>query len=856
MQSEMELPFAGLHQLCAPMLDRLDALPDPQQDALRVAFGLTTGRAPDRFLVALAALGLLAEFAQKHPLLCIVDDAQWLDSASGQVFGFVARRLVAESVLMLFGIREPSEERHLVGLPELILHGLANDDAQALLAAAVPGRVDPRVRDRVIAETRGNPLALLELPKGMTAAELSGGFPVPHSRDLPGQLEEHFLRRLETLPEATQHLVLLAAADPTGDVALLWRAAETLGVGREAVVADTEQLVEIGAQVQFRHPLVRSAIYSGASSEERREVHLALVAAMDPQTDPDRRAWHRGLATAGPDEEVASELERSAARAQARGGLAAASAFLERSVALTEDSQKRAERALAAAQAQIQAGAFDGAARLLATAESDAQTEFQRARIDLLRGRIASTAGTDTEACAQLLKAARRLEPLDVGLARETYLEALAAAMYAAHLERSGQLREVALAARAASVSSDPSRLSDLLLEGFSLLVTEGLAAATPTLQEAVRASSGEELSVERGLQWGAMAVTAAAILWDFESMAQVVLRQTEFARRSGALASLCIALTGSVYVTAWCGDLATAATLATEQDALTEATGIRQAPVGAVLHAALRGDEHHSSTIIEAAIDLANARGEGMAATDGHWAAAILSNGRSCYEEALARSMRATEAPALHFVAWALPELIEAAVRTGNDALAVDAFERFADRTKATRGNWARGIYARCQALVSNGETAEEHYRTAVECLSRTALRPEHARSHLLYGEWLRRQNRRADARAQLRSAHDMFNGMGMLAFAERARHELRATGETVRKRQEDTRNDLTPQEEHIARLAAEGRTNPEIGAQLFISARTVEWHLRKVFTKLGITSRRGLRDALPERAGTGGRI
>jgi DNA-binding CsgD family transcriptional regulator/tetratricopeptide (TPR) repeat protein len=849
-ESEMELPFAGLHQLCASMLPQVESLPEPQQNALRVAFGLVSGDAPDRFLVALATLGLLSEVALQRPLAVVVDDAQWLDAASAQVFGFVGRRILAESVLMLFAVREPTEDRHLAGLPEVLLHGLTDHDARALLLTATPGRVDVHVRDRIVAETRGNPLALLELPVDMTAAELAGGFVVPHSADLPLRLEENFLRRLEALPEATQRLMLVAAADPTGDVTLLWRAAATLGIGRDAAAAaDAEQLVEIGGRVRFRHPLVRSAIYSGVSVEDRRAVHLALAAAMDPEIDPDRRVWHLASAAAGPDEEVASELERSAGRAQSRGGLAAAAAFLQRSVALTQDPDRRADRALAAAQAQLQAGAVDEALRLLAAAEIDAQTELQRARVDLLRGKIASAGGPSTEASAQLLKAARRLEPLDVSLARATYLDAWAAAMLAGLLGKS-QLREVSEAARAAPPSPDP-HLPDLLLDGLSLLIAEGLAAATPTLRQAVRSFPHEELSVEKGLQWGALASTAAATLWDFGSMEASNSRQTELARRAGALAPLCITLTADVFNLVWRGELAAAAALAAEAETVSDATGIRIAPYGPLLLAGVRGDERHGLMFIEAVVEHARARGEGTAAQVGLWANAVLYNGLARYEQALPLALQASEeAPEFFIGPWALPELIEAAVRTSNDALAARAVERLAGSTRWSESDWGRGIFARCQALVSRDETAEECYREAIDSYSRTPLRPDQARAHLLYGEWLRRRSRRVDARDQLRIAHDMFTEIGMLAFAERALHELRATGATVRKRREDTRDDLTSQEELIARLAVEGRTNPEIGAQLFLSPRTVEWHLRKVFAKLGITSRRGLRDVLPAQA------
>jgi DNA-binding CsgD family transcriptional regulator len=851
-ESEMELPFAGLHQLCAPMLADVGNLPEPQQNALRVAFGLISGEAPDHFLVGLAVLSLLAEVAMRRPLLCVVDDAQWLDAASAQVLGFVARRILAESVLMLFAIREPSGDRQLVGLPELVLRGLGDEDARALLTAAAPGPIDASVRDRVVAETRGNPLALLELPKTMSAVELAGGFPVPHSGDLSGQLEQHFLRRLEALPEETQRLLLAAAADPTGSVALLWRAARALGIGAAATVAaDADQLLEIGICVQFRHPLVRSAIYSGADSKDRRAVHLALAEATDPKTDPDRRAWHLALAAPGPDEEVAAELERSASRAQARGGLTSAAAFLQRSVALTRDPERRGDRALAAAHAQVLAGEFDAALRLLAIAEFDAQNEPQRVRIDLLRGQVAAAGGPVAEAPARLLKAAKRLEPLDIHLARETYLDALGSAMYLNQHHGDSRLHEVAHAALAAPVSDGPPRLTDLLLDGFSLLAIEGRAAAGPVLRRALATFHSEDLPAEKGLLWGNLTAVAAGTLWDFESSVAIYRRQSEVARRAGALAPLCLTLSGDVYMMVLRGELTAAAALADEVDTLTDAIGLPHIPQGGLLVASFTGDVPDSSAYIQAGIDLASARDEGSSAQVGRWAQAILSNGLARYGPALSAAQLATQGVIEWMITpWVLPELIEAAVRTGNDALAIDALERLEESTRLSQGDWGWGVLARGQALVSNDDMAGEHYCTAIECFSRAGLRPDQARSHLLYGEWLRRQNRRADARDQLRRAYDMFSEIGMLAFTERALQELRATGETVRRRRDHTRDDLTPQEELIARLALEGQTNREIGAQLFISPRTVEWHLRKVFIKLGVTSRKGLRNSLLPRA------
>ena len=450
-EAEMELPFSGIHQLCAPVLDQLDALPQPQQDALNVALGLAPGDVPDRFLVGLAVLGLLSAAAEERPLLCLVEDAHWLDAASGLILGFVARRLLADSVAIVAAIREPNTRHDFDGLPELRLRGLAEEDARTLLMSAVPGRIDDRVRDRIVAETRGNPLALLDLPRSMSAAELAGGFELLPATDLPRHLEEQYHQRAGELPEATQRLLLLAAAEPLGDATLVWRAAQALGIDRSSLApAEDAQLVEIGARVRFRHPLVRSAVYRAAASSERRDAHRALAETTDPDTDPDRRAWHRAHAAVGVDEAVAAELERSADRARARGGAAAAAAFLARAAELTPDPAERGRRALAAAQAKFDAAAADAALDLLATAELAPLDEFQRAWLERLRAEITFARTRGSDAPALLLDAARRLEPLDAAMARETHLEAMAAAMFAGRLGDGPGVREAAEAARAA----------------------------------------------------------------------------------------------------------------------------------------------------------------------------------------------------------------------------------------------------------------------------------------------------------------------------------------------------------------------------------------------------------------------
>jgi len=844
-QSEMELAFAGVHQLCAPLLGHAERLPVPQREALRVAFGLAAGPPPDRFLVGLAVLSLLSEVAGERPLICMVDDEQWLDRASAQALGFVARRLAADPVGLVFAAREPGAE--LDGLPELVLEGLGDDDARALLAAALAGPLDTRVADLIVAETRGNPLALLELPRGLGPAELAGGFGLPGAAPLAGRIEDSFARQLAALPDQTRRLLQLAAADPSGDMALVWRAATRLGIPVQAAAPAVEAgLAEFGGRVRFRHPLVRSAVYRSVALPVRQEMHAALAEVTDPIADPDRRAWHRAQAAPGPDEEVAAELERSAGRAQARGGLAAAAAFLERSVLLTADPARHAERALAAAQASLQAGAFGKALDLLATAEAGALDEFQRARIDLTRGHTAFASGHST-APSLLLNAARRLEPLDLGLTRETCLTAWGAAIVAA--EQSGEgdvLLEICRAVRALPPPPGAPRPLDLMLDGLALLIADGHAAAAGAMQRAANAVSN--IPVEEVLRWGWVATGASAAVWDDEALHAISARQVQLVRDAGALAELPLHLAQLGIARAWMGDFAGAASLVAESDSVAAATGSHFVPYALLRLRALQGREAEATAAIASAIEQAAASGQ-AAATHAHFAAAVLHNGLARYDEATSAARKATANPFDPWGSmWALPELVEAAARNGDPELARDALEQLAGTTRPAATDWALGIEARCQALLSDGAAAETLYRQAVDRLGRTMLRTELARAHLLYGEWLRRENRRVDARAQLRAAHEQFVSIGMEAFAERARRELAATGETVRSRSEQARDQLTPQEAQIARLARDGLSNPQIGAQLFLSTRTVEWHLGKIFAKLGIGSRRELRVALAQ--------
>ncbi|WP_373861412.1 helix-turn-helix transcriptional regulator [Nocardia grenadensis] len=847
-ESEIELAFAGLHQLCAPHLDRLQHLPVPQRDALRTAFGMSTGPAPDRFLVGLAVLGLLSEIAERRPLICLIDDLQWLDRASAQVLAFVARRLGTESIGLVFATRSVS--RDLVGVPELPVGGLGDADARALLDAVLTGPIDVRVRDQIVFETRGNPLALLELPRGLTPSELAGGFGFPSLVALSGSIEEKFVRQIGTLPEQTRLLLQIAAADPSGDPALVWRAAARYGLGADAMAsADDAGLAEFGTRVRFRHPLARSAAYRSASAHDRQRVHRALAEATDQQLDPDRRAWHRAQAAPGPDEYIAVELEHSAGRARARGGLAAAAAFLERAATLTLDPEKRAGRALAAAQATTQAGALDAARDLLTMAESGKLNTLQQANVDVVRAQLAFITSRGGDAPSLLLKAATRLEPIDADLSRATYLDALVAAIFAGSLAApGGTVLDVAAAAGAAPRPSHAPRSADLLLDGTAAGLNTGYAAGVPVLRRAL-ARFGADMSAEEELRRLYPACITAMRLWDDDRWDALSARYVRLAREVGALSELPLALTARAYLLLFTGALTAAASLVDELEAVTEATGSGLASYGAMGLAALRGDETGASELIDATMRDVTRRGEGIGITFAGWANAALNNGLGRYDKAVAAARHATaDDTDLASLCWSLVELIEAAARCGMTDTASRACGRLSEMADASGTAWALGAQTRSRALLSEGETAERLYREAIAHFGKTRLRVDLARAHLVYGEWLRRERRRGDAREQLRTAHGMLEAMGIAAFAERAHRELRVAGGTARRSSLPVEHaELTAQEAQIARMARDGLSNPEIGTRLFISARTVQYHLRKVFTKLDITSRSQLDRVLP---------
>jgi DNA-binding CsgD family transcriptional regulator len=846
--AETQFAFGAVHQLSSSLMGRVDALPEPQQTALRVAFGQQAGAAPDRFLIGLAVLNLLAEAAEEEPLLCIVDDAQWLDEASAQVLAFVARRLGAEDVAMLVALRDPTDDgdiRAFAGLPELRLTGLAERDARALLAAAVRTPLDDEVRDRIVAEARGNPLALLELPRSASPTRLAGGFELPDALSVPRGIEDGFRRRSSDLPTETQLLLLLAAAEPTGDAALLWRAAEELGLEPEAAgPAETAGLLEIDTRVRFRHPLVRSAVYRACTEPDRRRVHGALAAATDPQSDPDRRAWHRARAVLGTDEEAAAELERSAGRARARGGLAAAAAFLQHAAELTPEPARRATRALIAAQAKHAAGASEAASELLTIAAAGPLDALQGARLELLRAQIAFHLTRDHEAPRMLLDAARTFAPLDAPLARETYLDAFDAAL----VNGGREAEHVARAALGGPEAGVPPRPADLLLDGFVTTFTAGYASGVPALRLAVEAFGNDveagDVVRGRGGRWLWLASRTAVGILDGRLAHQLASHHVQLARETGELATLPAALSFLVSVLTLTGELDRAGELAAESIAISEAIGAAPLRHGPVMLAAWRGDRAAATLLTETTRgDLANPQGGGEVAV-AEYAMAVLHNGLGNYDLAQAAAERACETDELGTRNVYLPELIEAAVRAGRPDVAADPLEQLDARARACNTPWALGLAARSRALTSEGATAEESYREAIERLGQSVMKSETARAHLVYGEWLRREGRRQDAREQLRTAHVLLSDMGAQAFAARAARELRATGEHPRKRSAQPTDALTPHELQIARLVATGATSREVAAQLFLSPRTIEAHLRNIFRKLGITSRRQLKD------------
>ena len=847
-ESEMQFPYAGLQLLCVPLLDNLARLQPAQREALSVAVGADTGPEPDRFLVGLAMLNLLSLAAKLQPLVCVIDDAQWIDRSSAQVLAFVARRLEAQPIMILLAKRDMPRVGDLDGLPELRLDGLSATDARTLLGRAIPGRVDQPVVERIITETRGNPLVLLELARAMSPADLAGGFGVTTAGEQWGPLEDDFVERVSRLPRDSQRLLLTAAAEPIGDPSLLWRAAAHLGLPRDAAEPlESEALLRFGSRVAFRHPLLRSVTYGVATNDERRGVHRALAMATDSVSDPARRAWHLAQAADGPDETLAQELERRAPSVRGRGGPAAAAAFLEKATLLTLDPGPRADRALAAAAAKHEAGADHAAARLLLTAEMGLRKESRQVRLERQRAQIASAARQGDDPAELLSRAARQLEPLEPALARETHLEALAAAISAGRLGLVRSTTDVAKVAQAGPPAVPPQRAIDHLLDGLVVRFTQGYPAAAAPLAQALEGfhHAGTE---DEATRWRWLACRVAAELWDDETWHTLTSLDVRLAREEGAVAVLPAALNNRAVAELHFGEFAAASGLIEEAAAVSTAMEAAACPDASLLLAAWRGREDRAQELFEAARRDAFDRGEGLTLATVSLAAAVLHNSLGRHHEALAAARDATELDDLGLLGWTLAELVEAAARAGEPDAAALALRQLSERARLSGTEWALGIEARSRALLSDGQAAEGLYREAIDRLGRSRIKVHLARAQLSYGEWLRRKGRRLDAREPLRAARESFTSMGAAAFAERAHRELLATGEKVRSRSVDSGRQLTPQEARIALMARDGLSNPAIGARIFVSPRTVEYHLHKVFAKLQIKSRTELHIVLPD--------
>jgi DNA-binding CsgD family transcriptional regulator/tetratricopeptide (TPR) repeat protein len=843
--SETQLPYAALQVLCAQLPDDAGQLPSVQRDALATAMGQLAGSEPDRFLLGLATLNLLAGAADPRPLLCMVDDAQCLDQASAQALAFVARRLESKPVVLLFATRDQPDVGGLRGLPELRLQGLPHVDTRLLLARSMPGAIDPIVADRIVEEARGNPFALLELTRAASAAEMAGGFGVSLSRDLAPQIGEKLLQQVVALPPQSRQLLLTAAAEPLGNPRLLWRAAAELQLPRSAAgPLRSEGLLSLAPRVVFRRPLLRFAVHQLATEEERRDVHFALALATDPERYPDHHVWHLAHAADGPDEGLASELERLAPVARRRGGLPATAAFLEQATVLTAHPGRLADRAIAAAEAKRAAGADHDATRLLSTAEMYHLDDQREGRIQRQRAHISAHGNPDV-----LVDAARRLQAARPELARTTYLEALAAAMAAGRLQPAGRSAVIAEAALLAPPAIQPTA-GDRLLAGLATRLTRGREESRKPLTDALAAFATTDLS-DRDAPWTGLASRVAADLWDDAAWDALSRRGVQYAKDAGTVADLPAALDRHAVAQVHFGGFSVASQLLAEARAVGSPTGTGRVAHASMLLTAWCGRGEPASRQLEAARRDALGRSDGLALTVGALSAAVLFAGQGRYDEALQAAREAAEdvggPDEFECRSWALAELVEAAARTGDLGEASLALRRLEDRLDGSASEWAVGTRALLRALISGDDEAERWYRQAVEQLARCKVRTQLARAQLLYGEWLRRRGRRSDARVPLRAARQLLTTMGAGAFTERAHRELLATGERAQPRSVVASRQLTPQEIRIAALARDGLSNPAIGARIFVSPRTVEYHLGKVFAKLGISGRGELHLVFP---------
>jgi DNA-binding CsgD family transcriptional regulator len=842
-ESESHLGFAAAHQLLMPFLPALGRLPEPQRQALGVAFGLVSGPPADPFLVGLAALTLLSDAAEVRPVLCVIDDAHWLDQESADLLRFVARRLLADRVGMLFAVREaPAIDPQ--PLPELVVHGLPDQAAYALLKASIAQPIDPAVAAHLVTQTGGNPLAVVEAARELTPDQLTGAVPLTEPLAVGPRLEDAFLRRVRELPADTRALLLVAAAGSSGEGEPLWRAAAELGIPESAATAaEVAGLMTFWPEVRFEHPLVRSAVYHAATAAQRRAVHRALATASE--LDPVSRAWHLAAATVRPDESIAAAVESAADDTRSRGGFAATALLLERAAQLTPDPERRAERELAAAQVHLLAGTVGRAETLLDEASRSLRDPPRIAEATRLQGRIEATCGRPAEAVVTLVEAARRLRSFDPLATRDTLLSALESSVYAGWAPSAallGAIAELAGDLPEAGVPDDSAPA--LLLQGYTARLTAGYAAGVPALRGAIDALLRGQADPDFASWHFELAAVAGADLLDETAVERITTAWIDGARRSGALARLAVGLAfRSIFVDAPCGRLSSAHTANAEAEELGQVTHNARVvpPTGAhrVIILALGGDEVAARETAAAVARDAPSRGAAGEAAFAAYAVGVLELSLGNYGAAVSCLEPGYVDGTPLVGTQALPDLVEASVRAGRRDLTEGALQRLVERASASPTTLARGLLARSQALVAPTEEAQERYEEALRLLDGTRAVPQLARTHLLYGEWLRRQRLRRQARDQLRAALDMFEATGLEAFAERTRVELRATGERIRKKVLGDLEELTPREAQIAALVSEGEGNRQIAAQLFVSPSTVEYHLGKIFRKLGVTSR-----------------
>jgi DNA-binding CsgD family transcriptional regulator len=846
-EAERDLGFAGLHRLLRPFLGRRSRLPKPQRDALGSAFGLQLETPADRFLVGLACLTLLADIAAEEGLVCVIDDAQWMDEESLGVLAFVARRLSADRIALVFGLRDrEAPSGSLAGLPAIPIGGLPDHAALELLSTRVGADIDTELAQRIVVETSGCPLALLELASELSDEQLRGGRTVSEPLPIGKRLEDHFLRQVEALDDAAQTFLLVAAAETSGDASLVRRVAADMGsdgLAEDAAVASG--LLDTARGIKFRHPLVRSAIYGGAPLDLRRSVHNALAANIDPGVDPDRRAQHLAGAARGPDEALANELEEAAHRAGQRGGYSAESSFLLQAAQLTPDPQRQSARLLRAAVAALNAGLPHRGEALLEQARPGLTDPLLAAEAMRLDGRLRVPLAQPPTAPGLLLAAARAFVPLDRSRARETLLEAVDAALVSQHFTVGTSLTEIAQVALATPAEgSSPQTVAGLLLDGAASLWGSSYGAAAPVLRQALGTLESDSVRPEDITSFFMLPTIVANELWDDEAYGRWVRRVEHIARDEGALLALQVSLLSLAKHATRAGRFAEAEAHYDDAVEITRAMGgftDFYEWLKCDLYA-WRGQE--AETLQTAAIltGASNAIGSAVPVELAQVALATLALSSGRYADALEAVNPILDANAPRWACQVFSLGVEAGIRAEDHAVADHCLAQLEERAPAAGTPWGLGQLARARALAQEADNAEEFFVEAVSYFEKTSVATDLAHTHLLYGEWLRRENRRQDARSELKVAYDKFSAMGAEGFARRAQIELEATGEKVRRRSVETQSDLTAQEAQVARLAATGATNPEIAARLFISANTVDYHLRKVFRKLGITSRRQL--------------